>query len=384
MAEAAEATESAGLKWKPAPGERVGPYEYWVRQTGLPVLRGHYVADVRTAELGWWAERECSAAFVDLQGQGSLMEGRITEIPPGVTLPPLKFGLDEVVYVLKGRGFTTLWRGDGEGKRTIEWGPHSLMLLPRNYTHQLTNAQGSETVRLLHYNALPMAMAAVPDPSVHFDNPYLQPGMIPEEETEFFAAAKMVPGRRRISVMWSGNFFPDLAVWDQLRRSESRGAGGSIVQFYFPGIPFNAHMSVFPKQTYKKTHRHGPGPFRPGALLVVVSGEGHTIMWPHDDEDAEKVVIPWHEGTIFNPPDKWFHGHYNVGVEPARYIAIQPPQHFSEHKSISIDVEYADEESWIREKFEAELAKRGLTSLMPPEVYTDPDYQWTYRDDEES
>ena len=384
MAEAAKATESAGLKWKPAPGERVGPYEYWVRQTGLPVLRGHYVADVRTAELGWWAERECSAAFVDLQGQGSLMEGRITEIPPGVTLPPLKFGLDEVVYVLKGRGFTTLWRGDGEGKRTIEWGPHSLMLLPRNYTHQLTNAQGSETVRLLHYNALPMAMAAVPDPSVHFDNPYLQPGMIPEEETEFFAAAKMVPGHRRISVMWSGNFFPDLAVWDQLRRSESRGAGGSIVQFYFPGIPFNAHMSVFPKQTYKKTHRHGPGPFRPGALLVVVSGEGHTIMWPHDDEDAEKVVIPWHEGTIFNPPDKWFHGHYNVGVEPARYIAIQPPQHFSEHKSISIDVEYADEESWIREKFEAELAKRGLTSLMPPEVYTDPDYQWTYRDDEES
>ena len=384
MAEAAKATESARLKWKPAPGERVGPYEYWVRQTGLPVLRGHYVADVRTAELGWWAERECSAAFVDLQGQGSLMEGRITEIPPGVTLPPLKFGLDEVVYVLKGRGFTTLWRGDGEGKRTIEWGPHSLMLLPRNYTHQLTNAQGSETVRLLHYNALPMAMAAVPDPSVHFDNPYLQPGMIPEEETEFFAAAKMVPGRRRISVMWSGNFFPDLAVWDQLRRSESRGAGGSIVQFYFPGIPFNAHMSVFPKQTYKKTHRHGPGPFRPGALLVVVSGEGHTIMWPHDDEDAEKVVIPWHEGTIFNPPDKWFHGHYNVGVEPARYIAIQPPQHFSEHKSISIDVEYADEESWIREKFEAELAKRGLTSLMPPEVYTDPDYQWTYQDDEES
>ena len=184
--------------------------------------------------------------------------------------------------------------------------------------------------------------------------------------------------------MWSGNFFPDLSVWDQLRRNEGRGAGGSIVQFYFPGIPLNVHMSVFPERTYKKTHRHGPGPFRPGALLVVVSGEGHTIMWPHDDEDAEKVVIPWHEGTIFNPPDKWFHGHYNVGVEPARYIAIQPPQHFSEHKSISIDVEYADEESWIREKFEAELAKRGLTSLMPPEVYTDPDYQWTYRDDEES
>ena len=378
----AEATEVAGRKWKPGPGEKAGTYEYWVKDTGLPVHRGHYVGDVRTAEVGWWDERECGAAFVDLQGQGSLTEGRITEIPPGATLPPLKFGLDEVVYVVKGRGFTTLWRGDGEGKRTIEWGPHSMMLLPRNYTHQFTNAQGGETVRLLHYNALPMAMAAVPDPAVHFNNPHLEPGMVPEEEEEFFAAARTVSGPRGgSSVMWSGNFFPDLAVWDQLRRNEDRGAGGSIVQFYFPGIPLNVHMSVFPQRTYKKTHRHGPGPFRPGALLVVISGEGHSIMWPHDDDDAEKTIVPWHEGTIFNPPDKWWHGHYNVGLEPARYIAIQPPQYFSEHKSLPMDIEYADEEAWVREKFESELAKRSLTSLMPPEVYTDPGYKWEYRDE---
>ena len=374
----AEATELMDLRWKPHPGQRVGPYEHWVHTTGLPVHRGHYIEDVRTAEVGWWDERECSAAFVDLEGQGSLTEGRITEIPPGKTLPPLKFGLDEVVYVVKGRGLTTLWRGDGEAKRTIEWGAHSLMLLPRNYTCQLTNAQGSETVRLLHYNALPMALAAVPDPSVFFNNPHLAPGMAPEEEEEFFAAARTVPGRRAST--WLGNFFPDLAVWDQLDRSEGRGAGGHTVNFFFPGIPFLAHMSVFPNQTYKKTHRHGPGPFRPGALLVVVSGEGHSIMWPHDDDRAEKTVIPWHEGTVFNPPDKWWHGHYNVGVEPARYIAIQPPQVFSERKSLPIDIEYTDEEPWLREKFEAEMAKRGLTSLMPSEVYTDPNYRWDYRD----
>ena len=115
----AEATEVAGLQWKPGPGEKGGPYERWVRETGLPVHHGHYVADVRTAEVGWWDERECGAAFVDLQGQASLTEGRITEIPPGKTLPPLKFGVDEVVYVVKGRGFTTLWRGDGVAR----WSP---------------------------------------------------------------------------------------------------------------------------------------------------------------------------------------------------------------------------------------------------------------------
>ena len=377
----AEATEIADLRWKPLPGQQVGPYEHWVHSTGLPVHRGHYIEDARTAEVAWWDERECSAAFVDLQGQGSLTEGRITEIPPGKTLPPLKFGLDEVVYVLKGRGLTTLWRGDGEVKRTIEWGAHSLMLFPRNYTCQLANVQGSETVRLLHYNAFPMALAAVPDPSMFFNNPHLQPGMVPEEEEEFFAAARSMPGRR--SVVWSGNFFPDLTVWDDMHRSVSRGAASHTVDFFFPGIPFNAHLSVFPNQTYKKTHRHGPGPFRPGALLVVVSGEGHSIMWPYDDEQVEKTVIPWHEGTVFNPPDKWWHGHYNVGLEPARYMAIQPPQVFSEYKSPSIHIEYTDEEPWFREKFETELAKRGLTSRMPPEAYTDPDYKWYYRDEGE-
>ena len=30
---------------------------------------------------------------------------------------------------------------------------------------------------------------------------------------------------------------------------------------------------------------------------------------------------------------------------------------------------------FIREKFEEELAKKGLTSMMPEEAYTDKDYQ---------
>ena len=42
-------------------------------------------------------------------------------------------------------------------------------------------------------------------------------------------------------------------------------------------------------------------------------------------------------------------------------------------------IEYADEEPWVREKFEEELAKRGVTSLMPDGAYKDRDYEWDYR-----
>jgi hypothetical protein len=39
-------------------------------------------------------------------------------------------------------------------------------------------------------------------------------------------------------------------------------------------------------------------------------------------------------------------------------------------------IEYIDEDPWIREKFEGELAKRGLTTLMPADAYSVNSYDW--------
>ena len=44
-------------------------------------------------------------------------------------------------------------------------------------------------------------------------------------------------------------------------------------------------------------------------------------------------------------------------------------------------IAYPDEEPEIRQKFEAELAKRGMVSDIPEEAYTNRDYQWDYGDD---
>ena len=43
---------------------------------------------------------------------------------------------------------------------------------------------------------------------------------------------------------------------------------------------------------------------------------------------------------------------------------------------------YAEEEPWIRQKFEEELAKRGLTSDIPEDAYRIRDYEWDYGDDD--
>jgi len=44
-------------------------------------------------------------------------------------------------------------------------------------------------------------------------------------------------------------------------------------------------------------------------------------------------------------------------------------------------IEYTDEDPWIRKTFERELEKRGRKSLMPEDAYRDRDYRWAYGDE---
>ncbi|MCH8973904.1 MAG: cupin domain-containing protein, partial [Chloroflexi bacterium] len=166
----------------------------------------------------------------------------------------------------------------------------------------------------------------------------------------------------------------DMAVWDKLMDRPGRGSMNRSVYISAPGTELQAHMSVFPSGTYKKGHRHGPG-----RLIVIPGGEGYSIMWP---EGQEKVIIEWHEASCFVPPDRWFHQHFNLGKTAGRYLALHPPSQFSGREE-RVDgardqIEYPDEEPWIRERFESELAKRGIESAMPDEAYEDPDYKWSY------
>jgi len=55
----------------------------------------------------------------------------------------VRFALDEAVYVLEGRGLATVWASDSSPQRTFEWQKHSLFMLPRNYSYQLSNVSGN-------------------------------------------------------------------------------------------------------------------------------------------------------------------------------------------------------------------------------------------------
>ncbi|MBM2811936.1 MAG: hypothetical protein HW416_2695 [Chloroflexi bacterium] len=289
--------------------------------------------------------------------------------------------LDELVYVAQGRGLTAITSPEG-ATRTFEWQKHSLFMLPRNHESRFSSTQGDQPARLLHYNSLPLATAPLPDPEFFFSAEYRgEARLVGQDGSDLYSEAKVVEsaggGAQRLQ--WVGNFFPDMRAWDRIIPYKGRGAGGHVVWIRYPDSPLWNHMSIFPSKTYKKAHRHGPG-----TLIVIPTGEGYSYMWP---EGGERVHIPWHEASVFVPPDRWFHQHFNAGGDPARYLAFHSPRGFEGNTERVIDVardqiEYPAEDRIIRETFEHELDKRGLRSLMPDEAYRDPTYEWAYADDE--
>jgi hypothetical protein len=359
-------------------------YDEWMESRGLPIYEGHFVPDMRTVELGRWEERGCDAAFVRLSGQEGVSEARITEIPPGDTLPPVKLGIDEMVYVVSGAGSTRIW-ANGEQPRNahqFEWHARALFMIPPNHYVEYSNLRGDEPVRLLHYTYLPLAMSLVTDPAFFLDNPY-KPATGSADLQSIFSGAKMVSGgqgfrwiisRHSNVAYWYGNFFPDMGSWDKLDSNASRGAGGRTVRIQFAGSDMTCHMSVFDAMTYKKAHRHGPG-----RVIVIPSGEGYSTLWLEGQE--EPVVVPWQEAALFVPPDRWFHQHFNLSGQPARYLALHPPMQFHGYAERAEDrkrdqIEYKDEDPSVRRRFEEELAKRGLESLMPEDAYTSSADAW--------
>ena len=95
------------------------------------------------------------------------------------------------------------------------------------------------------------------------------------------------------------NFVAD-AVNLPLITAKERGAGGGHIRFNMAKGSMNSHISQFPIGTYKKGHAHGPG-----AHVIILSGEGYSLMWPegeepqalrlggrHADRAAQHVVPP--------------------------------------------------------------------------------------------
>ena len=362
-------------------------YDRWLAKQDVPVHSSFYVEDARTLERGWWSLRGCPGAVISLEGNRGIEHVHMLEIPPGETIPPFRMALEEVIYVFEGNGIANVW-AEGQPKITFEWQKHSLFRIPANYSYELSNARGDQPALTLHVNLLPMAMGTNPSEDYFFNNPYVDLSQMYGDEGFYSAAARpvQVSGRSsfssgarsmasgtepgRSNMLWYGNFFPDLSVWDKLDVDGSAGRLAYRGRIFFPGSAFSTGLMVLPSRRYRAAHRHAAGV----TIVGIQEADGFVLMW---QEGGEYLVAPWKEGSVFVPPYHWYHMHMNSGPVENRQLRIRAPRPGANPSADAKRmIPFVEQDPWIRQKFEEELAKRGLTSLMPDEAYTNPNFEW--------
>jgi len=349
--------------------DRRTTYEKWTAEEGLPVIQGFYVADLKKLELSPWKRRGGLGAYINLEGAGGTNDAYVAEILPGSSLKPEKYMFEELIYVLSGRGATTIWNEGGK-KQTFEWQAGSLFSPPLNVWRQHFNGQGDQPARFLAVTTAPMVMDLYHSLEFVFNNPFVFRERYAGEDDYFSGNGKTFVGPVAKNI-WQSNFIPDVAAF-RLTEWKERGAGGANVMFELADNSLAAHVSEFPVGTYKKAHRHGPG-----AHVVILGGEGYSLLW---EGEQPKTRVDWHAGSMFVPPDMWFHQHFNVGAAPARYLALRwgsqkfrmggvfkrasAPETAISTRIGGNQIEYEDEDPEVRRIFEHELAARNVDSRM--------------------
>ncbi|TMD57015.1 MAG: cupin domain-containing protein [Chloroflexi bacterium] len=345
----------------------IDPYKDWVAKEGIPVHEG-FGLDLLDLDVAPWPRLEANGAFAHLTGRGDFIDMQIVEIPPGGKTAPQRHLYEEVVYVLAGRGSTSVESPSGE-RHSFEWHTGSLFAIPLNGSYRHYNGSGTEPARIVAVTDLPLILNVFRDEAFIWDNPRAFPDRFGDSQ-RFRGDGTFLPVRPGRH-MWETNFVPDLRTFE-LKEWKARGAGGSNIMFVLADGTMHAHMSEMPVGTYKKGHRHGAD-----FHVFAVTGEGYSLYWWEGETELRR--FDWKHGCVFAPADRLFHQHFNVSAEPARYLAIAfgglryPTLADKRATFMGMDVsvkeggrqiEYEDEDPRIRRIYEDELRKRGIPSRM--------------------
>lgn len=362
---------------------KLTPYEKWVADEGLAVHTQQLVNDIYTVGVEPWERTGTNAALLDLTAdplEGALVNNQgtlrfVCEIPPGGTFNLERHMYEEIFYVLKGRGATSVWY-DGQPKHTFEWQSGSVFSIPLNAWHEIYNGSGDETVRLYGATNAPTAFNLYGSPEFIFDCPMTFPDRFdPTDELYFSGKASKLEDR-----FMETNFIPNVNNV-MLDRWTARGPGANMMINMANGH-FICHLSEFPAGTYKKAHTGEANRKKAGLVSDVaylfLSGEGYDLQWPegtYPSPGTEWEQLDYKAGTLLSPGGG-YHQHFNCSAEPIRYLVLRYGNpRFAGYVGTRYketggpQIQFKAEDPAIRTHFEQELGKRGASSNM--EGYTD-------------
>ena len=372
---------------------KVTAYLRWMAEQGIPIHGGYGVFDVRVAERSHWEMTGTNAAFINLIGMEGFSGMQVVEIPPGGAIKPQKHLYQQLICILQGAGSTDVWTDDADRhKRTFEWGEFSMFSPPLNTNYCLYNLS-TEPVIYLAVNDAPMVMDLFHNNDFVFNNPYKFTDRFQVEEEDYFSREQRIFTGGG-GMLWETNLIDNVAE-ALVDAQEKKGAAVKITIFDMAENSFAGHLTEWPTALYHKAHHH-----QGGAILLILRSIGYSLMWPQEvgvrpyqNSFADQVErVDWGPYSVFSPPTKWFHQHFNTGDETARQLAFRPggsaknptgfrqsghrvvdgtPGVFVSYRKGGTLIEYEDEDPQIRIDFEQDLKARGVVSKMPAFTYND-------------
>ena len=309
MAETAKKTalvsEELASKFKT---EKETPYTRWVKAEGLEIIPSFYVRNLRTVALKPWARRGGNAIFLNHDASRTSNDCYVMEIPPGKSLdspPPIIRRDDSGARAAAARrrcGVTPARESHSNGRKARCLPSRSIAII------SILTARAGEPARYVAVTNAPPVINLYEDLDFIFNTKYDFNDRF-AGEPDYFSAKGEQKG-----FLLTTNFVPD-AVNIPLITATERGAGGGHIRFNMAKGSMNSHISQFPIGTYKKGHAHGPG-----AHVIVLSGEGYSLMWPEGEEPQR---YEWEVGTLIVPPNMWFHQHFNTGDDAGALSRLQ-------------------------------------------------------------
>src|SRR5712692_7709846 len=165
--------------------EPIDMYRIWQEKQKIPCVTGFYIEDLNTIEVASWELKGGLGAFVNLEGAERVDDAYVCEIPPGEKLKPQKHLYEEMVFIVKGHGGTTVWQR-GEKKHTFEWQAGSLFAIPLNAWYQHFNGSGADPVRYFAVTNAPLMINLFHNLEFIFENDFAFVDRFNPNEEDYF------------------------------------------------------------------------------------------------------------------------------------------------------------------------------------------------------
>ena len=231
---------------------------------------------------------------------------QVVELGPGASSEPERHIYEESVYILSGRGATSVWI-DENRKQTFEWAKAASSPSRSNAWYQHFNGSGTEPVRYLAVTTAPTAMRQYRNLDFIFNNPFAFEDRFDSEDGYFNGEGKLYQAR-----IWETNFVPTrrqhaapLVEGARGRRHE-RDAGAG--QEHHQGAHFRVPRGHL---------QEGPSP-RSGAHLVLLGGVGFSLLW---QEGQEPRQCNWKRGSLVVVPTE---GCFPISTSTRRHTRALP------------------------------------------------------------